>query len=1584
MRAAILLVMCVAGPALAAGGPKVAVDYGRFPLAFEENQGQLDPAVRFAARGRDLAALLTDEGPVLVSSGGRVRMALQGASGPAAAPVAGRALREKVNVLLGNDPSKWRTDIRTFGDVRYRGVYPGVDLVVHGRQGRFEYDFELQPGASAAQIRVRFEGAKARLNARGELELVLPGGGGTLVQRAPVAYRSGDGKKVAARNRVFADGSVGFWVDRNERGAGVVIDPVLVYSTYLGGTRDEFPVGMAVDLLGNAYLTGNTLSTNFPTAVPLQSTNRGGQDVYVAKVDDTGGALVYSTYVGGSADETGRDLAADASGAVYVAGYTTSDDFPVANALQRTLNGFQDGFVFKLSPSGNAMVYGTYFGGSADDLINGIALDASGNAYITGNTGSDDFPTANAFQATLAGGHDSFVAELSANGQTLLYSSYLGGSGDDFAREIAVDAAGAAYAVGYTNSFDFPRVNAAQGSGGGGTDAFLAKVNPAGTAVVYATYLGGAGYDEADDVTVDATGVVTVGGYTSSATSFPLVNAQQTTYGGNPSDGFVTRYNAAGSAILFSTFIGGNGQDGVRGVAADSSGGVYLGGYTSSTNFPNNGSPPQSSNAGGSDAFIAHFDMNGARDFSTYLGGSGGDFGRGLAVDGSGNVYATGETSSTDFPLSGTPIQNTNRGGVDAFLAKVGTTVVQVTAVNPSSGPTAGGTVIGITGVNFNAGSTVTVGGTMCSNVTVISTTTITCTTPAHTPATVDVTVNRRVSGSATATNAFTYTSTPPPPPPTPTITRIAPPTGTAAGGTPFTITGTDFQPGATITFGGTAATNVSFVSPTTLSGDTPAHAAGAVDVVVTNPAGQPPSATLAGGYTYIAGPAVTDITPRASPVTGQTTVAITGAGFATGVTISIGGNPLLIPAVAGPTRVTGVAPPHPPGVVDVLAINPDGQRGALVGAFVYASPPSVGSITPASGPSAGGTRVTIMGASFVSGATVTIGGVTAVGVGVTSATQIDATTPAHAPTQGGVDVVVTNPDGQSALLPQAFTYEPPPQGYAGWACGCSSGSGAFVLLGGLAAMALRRRRRAAHVVVVAALAMMVAPMAARADASAVPAPRHSPPMMSEAREALMTRETRPAQPMILAAGSARPKPASLTTAAPAPAGSKAPGTTTPPASTTTAAPATGATSPSTGAKAGSPATSTTPPAPGAASATTSAPAASSTPASGAPKPAPTSPAASAAPASSSVKPAPLVAPAPKKEDADPFREEPTTSLVKVTATGFGDFVGRRVGAELGGSAGVVPWVDLGLAATLGPKVGGRLTVSLHTPRPQSGLSPFLQLRGILNPVPEGLGVGGGAWLGGALEAGPGRVMLGVAGEYVAGPPQYLPLGVWILGGYEFDLLRPERPGGFALLRGRVMDLEEKPLTAVVTFPGSPAPLAGKKYDASPAFEARLPPGEHAVEVRAPGYLVRGKSLVAQPNETLVVDFTLRPEPQERKAELTDTSIEIRQMIQFEFNKARLLKESYEILDEVTDILLQHKELKIRIEGHTDDVGGAEFNRKLSQARAEAVRNYLVDWGVEPELLVPEGYGLTRPITTNATEAGRAANRRVQFKIIGK
>ncbi|HVE86437.1 MAG TPA: IPT/TIG domain-containing protein, partial [Myxococcales bacterium] len=988
---------------------------------------------------------------------------------------------------------------------------------------------------------------------------------------------------------MYADGSVGFALDGRDRSAGVVIDPVLVYSTYLGGSGTEFPVGISVDPLGQAYVTGNTQSTDFPTVSAFQGTKRGNQDVFVAKVNDSGNALLYSTYLGGTGDETGRDLAADSTGAVYVAGFTTSTDFPLANALQGTRKGTQDGFVFKLSPTGGALAYSTYLGGSATELVNGIALDAYGNAYLTGATTSIDFPTVNAFQSTFRGGaRDGFVAELAADGSALVYSSYLGGGKDEEAREIAVDPSGNAYVVGYTNSNDFPAVNAAQPTQGGTPntdyDGFFSKVNPAGTALVYSTFLGGSAYDEADDVTVDSTGVPTVAGYTAS-TNFPLVNPQQVTYGGGTYDGFVARYDVSGKPVQYASFIGGDGLDGVRGVAVEPGGGVFLGGYTSSANFPNNGSPPQAANGGGSDAFVAHFDATGNRDFSTYLGGSGDDFGRGLAVDGSGNAYATGQTSSTNFPVAG-PIsgQGTYRGGLtDAFLAKVGTTVPQVTAINPATGTTAGGTTVTITGVNFNQGSLVSIGGVFATNVTVLSTTTITATTPAHAAGVVDVTVTRRIGtgGAATLTGGFTYTATTPPPAPAPTITRITPPSGTSGGGTAFTITGTNFQPGATIDIGGTAATAISFVSPTTLTGVTPAHTTPAtVDVKVTNPDNQ--SVTLSASYTYVGPPSVTGVTPNVAPITGGTSVAITGINLSTGVAIIIGGLPLQNLSVSSSTRVTGVAPAHPAGTVDIVGINPDGQRGALMAAFQYVGPPTVTSISPVHGPSAGGTHIVITGAGFLSGATVVIDGVAATAVGVTSNTQIDATAFQHAPA-GGLDVVVTNPDGQSGTLARGYTYDPPPEGYAGWACGCGSGPGAFALLAVLGVMTLRRRRRATRgsALVVAALVLVAAPSLARAGA---------PPPLT------------PVEPSTT-------KPAAPGTTATAPAGTSAPKQPAATAATTSTAPA---------------------------------PSSAGAPASASTSPAPTSPASSAAPSSASTSPP--APPAPKKPaPAEPPRDEPTT-----------------------------------------------------------------------------------------------------------------------------------------------------------------------------------------------------------------------------------------------------------------------------------------------------------------------------------------------------
>jgi outer membrane protein OmpA-like peptidoglycan-associated protein len=358
--------------------------------------------------------------------------------------------------------------------------------------------------------------------------------------------------------------------------------------------------------------------------------------------------------------------------------------------------------------------------------------------------------------------------------------------------------------------------------------------------------------------------------------------------------------------------------------------------------------------------------------------------------------------------------------------------------------------------------------------------------------------------------------------------------------------------------------------------------------------------------------------------------------------------------------------------------------------------------------------------------------------------------------------------------------------------------------------------------------------------------------------------------------------------------------------------------------------------------------------------------------------------PPPSPLDSSP---EQSAASVSVRATGFSDLATRRIGAEIGASAGFIQNVDFGLAATLGYRIGGRATVTLYSPISWFGLTPFAQLRGIFNPMPEGVGVGGGLWVGSAYEAGPGRIIGGVTGEFVSGPRQYAPVGVWLMAGYEFDML-PKNKGnnlsGMAAIKGRVSDTEDQPVNAVVTFPGAIAPLGDKRFDAGPTFETKIPPGQYIVEVNAPGYLVRGQNISAKAGETLVVDFVVRKEPKERSAVLTDTSVEIRQMIQFEFNKATLIKTSLPVLDEVADILIKNKNLRILVEGHTDDVGGPEVNKKLSQDRADAVRDYLTTQGVDPTRLSTRGYGLSKPISTNTTDVGRAVNRRVQFTITGK
>jgi beta-propeller repeat-containing protein len=582
-----LVVGYVVGLPLAAGNT-----YGKLPLSFEPNQGQTDARVKFLARASGYTLFVTSDEAVFAGRDGSVeRMKLLGEN-----PKLRFEPLDKQpgisNYFIGNDPSKWRTNVPNYGRVALREVYPGIDLIFYGNERQLEYDWVVAPGANPKQIRVKWEGpSQVTKNASGDLVLSA-----SLIQWKPVILQ--EGKRIEGGYTVRGR-EVAFELAKYDAAKPLVIDPVLVYSTYLGGSGDVGQ-GIAVDGAGNAYVMGSTRSTNFPTANPIQASNGGSFDVFVTKINADGSALVYSTYLGGRADDFGGGIAADGAGNAYVTGYTHSTDFPTANPLQGSGGGL-DAFVTKINAAGSAFVYSTYLGGSGNDVGTGIAVDGSGNAYVTGNTNSTNFPTTNPLQASNGGDYDAFVTKINAAGSAKVYSTYLGGSGGDFGLGIAVDGSGNAYVTGSTDWTDFPTANPLQGSNGGFEDAFVTKINAAGSVLVYSTYLGGRGNDQGQGIAVDGSGNAYVTGVTFS-TNFPTANPLQASNGGDY-DAFVTKINAAGSAYAYSTYLGGSGGEIGSDLAVDGSGKAYVTGSTTSTDFPTTNAL-QASNGDGLDAFV--------------------------------------------------------------------------------------------------------------------------------------------------------------------------------------------------------------------------------------------------------------------------------------------------------------------------------------------------------------------------------------------------------------------------------------------------------------------------------------------------------------------------------------------------------------------------------------------------------------------------------------------------------------------------------------------------------------------------------------------------------------------------------------------------------------------------------------------------------------------------------------------------------------------------------------------------------------------------------------------------------------------
>ncbi|MET0621951.1 MAG: SBBP repeat-containing protein [Pyrinomonadaceae bacterium] len=695
--------------------------YEKLPLQFESNRGQADRRFDFLSRGAGYDVLLSPTGAVFAlkdnrraKNGGRdfaqrrgvLGMKLVGANGDAAPIGEGRRL-SPVNYFRGGDSPRRIVDVPTFGGVRYASVYPGVDVVYYGRQRELEYDFHLAPGADASRVRVQFTGAERLAIERETGDLLLTVGGREVRQHKPFAYQSIGGvrREVTANYVRLGGATVGVRLGDYDKSLPLVIDPVLSYSTYVGGAGFEGGGGIAVDAAGDIYYTGFTTSTDFPTTAGTYQPTRASSswEVFVMKINPkaTGAAgVVFSTYVGGAGNEHPLGIALDGAGNIYVAGGTDSTDFPVtANAFQTQRAGADDGIVFKLSPSGNALLYSSYLGGLFSDGCKGVAVDPAGNVYVAGHTYSQNMPTtAGAFQTTYAGGDgDNFVAKFNpsaANGPaSLLYSTYLGGSGGEFGGfGLGLDAGGALYLTGRTNSANFPvTAGAIQPAKSTGDDLFITRLKPEGKGaadLAYSTFFGGQGEDRGIGLTMGRDESIYLTGYTTSP-DFPVTKSALQSKPAGDRDFFVTKLDlkkSGAGALVYSTLVGGSAMDVGWDIAVDAVGNAYVTGETRSTDLPITAGAFQSAIGGvsdafsapGGDAFAAKLNAAGtALVYFTYLGGEGGDAANHIALDARGNAYvAGGYTFSPNFPTTVNALKTTyttepNVTNADAFVARI-------------------------------------------------------------------------------------------------------------------------------------------------------------------------------------------------------------------------------------------------------------------------------------------------------------------------------------------------------------------------------------------------------------------------------------------------------------------------------------------------------------------------------------------------------------------------------------------------------------------------------------------------------------------------------------------------------------------------------------------------------------------------------------------------------------------------------------------------------------------------------------------------------------------------------------------------
>lgn len=699
------------------GATSDRVDLG-FPgnVRFEQNKGQLDQRVAFSAKTPGGASLflsadgatyaLPMEKPVTENVQAEVadpigsetpeikpqqyfalKMKLEGVKTDAKFTGEGE-MQGRTNYLRGTDPSAWQSDVPSYSSVTQSGVYNGVDLVWHGlSDGATRYDFVVQPNADPNQIKLTFNGAdKLQLDRDGNL--LIETEAGMMVQNKPFTYQDTENeRKTVASNFVISGKSVSFNLGEYDRSKPLTIDPIvnlsnLAYSTFVGGTTNEQVYDVAVDADGYTYITGFTGTSGFPvTPGAYDPTGNGFIDVFVTKIAKDGSGLVFSTFLGGTDNDQGRSIALDIKNNVFVLGTTKSTNFPItANTYDTTANGDEDVFVTKLKADGTGLLYSTYLGSTGIEDGGAIAIDVNGAAYITGMTNSTGFPvTPGAFDTSWNGYYDAFVAKLSPKGNTLEFSTFLGGTSAEYTRGLALDKDNNVYVTGYTQlepPITFPTTPGAYDiSHNGDFDVYVTKLNPTGTSLVYSTFIGESGGDYASNIAVNSKGQAYVTGSTKNPNYPTTAGSYDVSFNGGDRDVFVTKLEADGSKLVFSTFLGGSDSENGYSIALDVENNVYVSSYTRSPNYPVTINPYDLSYNGSFDSAMSVLNPKGiGLLYSTYIGGDGNDTTPYLALDPTGNVYLSGIAShnTIDYPTTPGAFDQTHNGFYDVFVTKFG------------------------------------------------------------------------------------------------------------------------------------------------------------------------------------------------------------------------------------------------------------------------------------------------------------------------------------------------------------------------------------------------------------------------------------------------------------------------------------------------------------------------------------------------------------------------------------------------------------------------------------------------------------------------------------------------------------------------------------------------------------------------------------------------------------------------------------------------------------------------------------------------------------------------------------------------